>query len=75
MGRRKGQTVDSSLLGWATPDNVAPGALRKYLCDLGPRYCPICHSKCAFGVRYIENRRKENKRVAAHVAALRRNAN
>ena len=75
MGRRKGQTVDSSLLGWATPDNVSPGALHKYLCDLGPGYCLRCHSKCAFGERYIENLCKQNELVAAHIAALRRKAN
>jgi hypothetical protein len=58
MPRRRGQAG----LDWATPDNVPPRDLQKYLCELGPRYCPRCPSKGAFGERYLALRRAEKER-------------
>lgn len=57
MPRQKGQTKDSGFVLWAMADAIPARSLKKYLCDLGPRFCPICFSKCAFGERYLALRR------------------
>ncbi len=72
MGRVKGQVNLESSLGWVTPDSVPPSSLKNYLCALGPGYCLRCPSKCAFGVRHIENLCKKDEKLAARVAAFRR---
>lgn len=36
--------------------------LKHYLCELGPRFCPICFSRCAFGERYLAVRRAARER-------------
>jgi len=57
MPRRKGQTAkNGAVLGVAAADLPAR-YLKNYLCELGPRFCPICFSRCAFGERYLALRR------------------
>jgi hypothetical protein len=59
MPRRKGQT-DSDLAGaWVRADDLPPSRLPSYMCSAGPRFCPICFSRCAFGERYLALRRAE----------------
>ncbi len=74
MPRRKGQTSWSTAQSWVSADAVPEGQLKRYLCGLGPRFCPICFSKCAFGERYLESMRKQNALIDARHAALKKEA-
>lgn len=75
MPRRKGQTASDIAGSWVRATDLSPDSLTAYLCSAGPRFCPICFSRCAFGERYLALRRAENAQVAAHIAALQTKAN
>lgn len=75
MPRRKGQTSQNGPALWAMAYAVPACSLKRYMCELGPRFCPICFSKCAFGERYLALRRAEKEqRAACNAAALKTKA-
>ena len=57
MPRAKGQRMNGDDTVGVVAADLPARFLKNYLCDLGPRFCPI--SKCAFGERYLALRRAE----------------
>ena len=64
MPRHKGQRKGDDGAGacGVVAENLPARYLKNYLCELGPRFCPICFSKCAFGERHLALRRAEKER-------------
>lgn len=61
MPRRKGQTASDTAGSWVRAEDLPPSSLPAYMCSAGPRFCPICFSRCAFGERYLALRRAERE--------------
>ena len=57
MPRHKGQRKCGDGVAGVAAEALPVCGLKNYLCELGPRFCPICFSKCAFGERYLALRR------------------
>lgn len=62
MPRYKGQKGAT----WPSAEDLPPSSLKNYLCELGPRYCPICVSPCAYGRRYMEIQKNDKRRIIPH---------
>lgn len=62
MSRHKGQRKSGDGMAGVAAADLPAHYLKNYLCDLGPRFCPICFSKCAFGERHLALRRAEKAR-------------